>query len=114
MSVTYKKFFEPVQLGTSLATLFTVDSLPATVLLRGGRVRITNTTGAAVAAELDAVPSGGSASATTQIVPTNFTVGANSWIDVDLPVMKAGDFLQGKAGSASAISVQFMGGGLFS
>jgi len=114
MAITYSKLFQPVQLGVALAAIFTMPLAPSTVLLRGGRIRLTNTSGVAVATEIDAVPNGGSASAATQLVPTNYTVPANGWVDVDLPTMAAGDILQGKAGTASVITVHFMNGGLFS
>ncbi|MCP1173796.1 hypothetical protein [Ralstonia chuxiongensis] len=114
MAITYRKLFQPVQLGVALATIFTVDSSPTNVLLRGGRVRLTNTSASAVSVELDAVPSGGTAGVGNQLVSTNYTVPANGWVDVDLPVMAASDFLQGKAGVANVITVHFMNGGLFS
>jgi hypothetical protein len=114
MAITYQKFFQPVQLGTALATIYTAPSQPVGVLLRGGRVRLTNTTGSAVSAQLNAVPAGGTAGAGNQLVPTNYTVPANGWIDIDLPIMAAGDILQGLAGVANAITVHAMAGGLFS
>lgn len=115
MTITYRKIFEPVQLGTALATIFTVDiALPAGSFLRGGRVRLVNTSGTAVAVELDAVPSGGSAGVSNMLFPTSKTVPASDYVDVDLPTMKPGDFLQGKAGTASVITVHFMAGGYFS
>lgn len=114
MAITYKKQFQPVQLGTSIATIFTNDTTPTNVLLRGARIRLTNVTGSAVSAQLNVVPNAGAASATNQITSTNFSVAANGWQDIDLPVMAAGDFLQGLAGTASAISVHFINGGLFS
>lgn len=114
MPITYKKQFQPVQLGTGLATIFTNDTTPTNVLLRGARIRLTNVTGTAVSVQLNAVPNGGSAAAANQITSTNFSVGANNFQDIDLPVMAAGDFLQGLAGVANAISVHFINGGLFS
>jgi len=114
MAITYKKMFQPVQLGIALATIFTNDTTPTSVLLRGGRVLLTNVTGAAVAVQLNVVPNAGTAAAANQITSTNFTVPANGFQYVDLPTMAAGDFLQGLAGVASAISVHFVNGGLFS
>ena len=115
MAVTRSKLFQPVQLGTSLGTLFTISTtLPPGTLLIGGRVRLVNTSSNPVAVEMDAVPNGGTAGVSNQLVPTNYAVPANGWTDVDLPVMTLGDFLQAKAGTASVITAHFMSGGLFS
>jgi len=114
MAITYAKFFQPVQLGVALTPIYTVPVTPPTSLLRGARVRLTNTSGSAVPVQLNAVPSGGSAGVGNELVPTNYTVPANGWTDVDLPVMAAGDILQGLAGTASVITVHAMAGGLFS
>ena len=114
MAITYKKFFQPTVLTVSAATLFTVDTLPATTLLRGGRVRLTNTTGTAVPVTLYAVPVSGSAGAGNVLFPAAMVVPANNYLDVDLPIMAAGDTLQGLAGTASAIVVHAIAGGLFS
>lgn len=114
MAITYKKMFQPVQLGVALATIFTNDTTPTNVLLRGARIRVTNVTGAAVSVQLNAVPNGGTASATNQITSANFTVPANGWQDIDLPVLAGGDFVQGLAGVANAVTVHFINGGLFS
>lgn len=114
MALTYKKMFQPVQLGVALATIFTNDATPTNVLLRGARIRLTNVTGSAVSVQLNVVPNGGAAAVANQITSTNYSVPANSFQDIDLPVMAAADFLQGLAGVANAISVHFINGGLFS
>lgn len=113
MSVLYKKLFEPQQLGTSLGTIFTIDALPAANLLRGARVRCTNTTTGAVTATLHAVPSGGSASDANAIVKAK-SINPNSYEDFDVPLMKAGDFFQGLAGAASSITIHLISGAVFS
>ncbi|WP_423197851.1 hypothetical protein DFLDMN_001490 [Cupriavidus sp. H19C3] len=115
MSITFKKMFEPTQLGTSLATIFGVDAaLAAGSTFRGGRFRLVNTSANAVPVELDAVPLGGSAGVANQLFPTNKTVPANDYLDVDIPTLKPGDFVQGKAGTASVITVHFMAGAYYS
>ncbi len=60
MSISYSKFFDPVQLGTSASTLLTIGAQPSQQLLRGGRIRFTNTTATAATVTAYAVPSGGS------------------------------------------------------
>ena len=113
MALTYAKLFEPAQLTTSLVTFYTVAAMPSTNLLRNGRVRLSNTTAGAVSADVHAVPSGGSASDVNALAK-GVSVPANSSIDVDLPIMKVGDFLQAKAGAATSISIHAIDGVVFS
>lgn len=114
MAITYSKFFQPTLLALTLTTLYTVPTTPSSSLLRGARIRLTNTSGSAVSVQVNAVPNGGSASSGNQVVPTNYTVPANNWVDVDIPIMQAGDFLQALAGTANVIVAHPMSGGLFS
>lgn len=113
MTISYAKFFAPTILGTSAGTLYTVPLTPAATLFRGGRIRLSNITGSPASATLYAVPNGGSASTTNAFV-SSVTVPANGYIDTDVPIMAAGDFIQGLAGTASAINAQAIFGGLFS
>lgn len=113
MTISYNQFFAPTQLGTTAAVLLTVPEAPTTTLLRGGRVRLTNTTGAAVTATLHAVPSAGTPSAANAIVFAK-SIGANDYLDVDLPIMPAGATLQGLAGAATSLTVHMLGGSLYS
>lgn len=113
MAVQVQKLFDLVQLGTVAATLYTVPASPATIVLQNGRVRIANTTTAAVAATLYAVPSGGSAAPANQFLPGEAIAG-NSHVDVDIPQLGPGGFIQGLAGTASALTVGPLSGVLFS
>ena len=113
MTITYKKFFQPAVLGIAAATLMTVDVAPITTLLRGARIRLTNTTGSAATATLYAVPAAGAAGVGNAFVAGK-TIAANDFLDVDVPIMAAGDFIAGLAGTASAITAHMVSGSLFS
>lgn len=115
MAITYKKAFQPTVLTTSAATLLTVDAAPTNVLLRGGRVRFTNTTtgGSAVTVSAWAVPASGSSNDSNNLVK-NQSIAPGGYLDVDLPTMAAGDFLQASAGAATSITAHFISGGYYS
>lgn len=114
MALTYTKLFEPNQVdNVALETLFTVPTTPSTSLLRNGRIRFVNTTVGAVTITCHAVPVAGTASDTNALLKA-VSVNANSYVDVDLPVMKAGDFVQAQAGAATSISAHMIDGVLFS
>lgn len=113
MAITYSKFFEPTVLTTSAATIFTVPASPASNLLRGGRVRLTNTTTSAKTARLHAVPAAG-ALADANAFFFDQTVPANGYVDIDVPIMKAGDFLQGLASATPGVQISAIAGGIFS
>lgn len=113
MAITYKKAFQPTVLTTSLVTLFTVDTAPTNVLLRGGRVRFTNTGGSAVRVTACAVPSGGAGGTGNTIVNAR-SIAPGDYLDIDLPTMAAGDFLQALADAATSITAHFISGGYYS
>lgn len=111
MTMQYTKLFEPVALGLAATTIMTVNGAPTT-LLRGAIVRITNTTAGSLAATLYSVPKAGTNGATNNFFPS-MSVGANSYIDVQVPQMKEGDFLQG-FGSAAGLNIQAIAGSYYS
>lgn len=113
MAISYAKFFPPTVLTLSVATIYVVPVTPASSLLRSGRVRITNTTVSAVSAQLYAVPAAGTASATNAFF-YNQTIPANGFIDVDVPIMAAGDFIQATASATPGVNIQAIAGGIFS
>lgn len=113
MTISYSAFMPPTVLGVAAATLFTVPSSPASTLLRGGRIRLTNTTAGAVTATLYAVPLSGTASAANAFL-SGKTIGANDYLDVDIPLMGPGAFVQGLAGAATSITAHMISGSLFS
>lgn len=113
MALTFKKLFEPAQLTTGLVTYFTVAATPTTNLLRGARIRLTNTTAGAVSVDVHAVPVSGAAGDSNAVLK-GFSIAANSYQDIDLPEMKAGDFMQALAGAAASISIHCLDGVIFS
>lgn len=113
MTISYSRLFDPAQLGGAAATIYTVPSTPSTSLLRGGRVRLVNTTGAAATATLYAVPASGSASAANAILNAK-SIASNDYLDIDLPLMAAGATLQGFSGTANAITISALAGSIYS
>ncbi len=113
MAIEYVKFFQPTLLTTSDVVIYTVPTVPATSLLRNGRVRLTNFTTTATTGRVHAVPNGGSIG-TTNAFFYEVTIPSNDYVDVDVPIMAAGDTLQARAGTASAVNIQVISGGLFS
>lgn len=111
MAITYVKLFEPVQLGAAVITAFTVPG-PSSTLLRGGRVRLTNTSSAAVSATVYAVPLSGAAADSNALLKSK-AIAANDFLDIDLPVMKSGDFLQAMASTAAALTLHAISGSFY-
>lgn len=113
MTISYSSFFPPTVLTTTAATLYTVPASPASSLLRGGRVRAANTTGSAQTVTLYAVPSAGSAAAGNAFASA-VSVPANSYLDIDVPIMPSGATLQALAGAATSITLHMLAGGVYS
>lgn len=114
MTITYSAFFAPTVLGTTAATLGSpVPSTPTTTLLRGGRIRLTNTTAGAATVTLYAVPFGGTAGVGNAFLAAK-SINANDFLDVDVPIMPAGAFIQALASAATTITAHMISGGLYS
>lgn len=113
MAISYSQFFAPTVLGTAAVVLATVPAAPTTTLLRGGRVRLTNTTAGAVTATVYAVPAAGAPAAGNAVV-SGKSIAANDYLDIDLPLMPAGATLQALAGAATSITAHMLGGSLYS
>ena len=59
MSLLFSKLFDPRQINNAAPdTIFTVPTTPGNTILRNGRLRFVNTTGAFVTVKVWAVPSG--------------------------------------------------------
>jgi hypothetical protein len=113
MGMSYSKLFEPTLLTATPATILTVPSGSASMLLKGAIVRLTNTSNSPVSVSLYSVPVAGSNGATNNFFPAK-SVPANDYIDVQVPQMKAGDFLQGSAVTASVVNIQPIAGAYYS
>lgn len=113
MAVTIQQLFEPVQLTNAAVTIFTMPSQPASSLLRNGRVRFTNITNGAVVVTAYAVPSGGSAGNTNAFLYAE-SIGPEAYLDVDLPVLAAGDFIKALAGANTSINMFALDGVIYS
>ncbi|WP_024873158.1 hypothetical protein [Tolumonas lignilytica] len=113
MALTFQKLFQPTQLGTSAATIYTMPAAPVTSFLRNARLMLVNTSASAVSVTLYSVPSGGTASATNEFLPA-VSVSPNAQLQVDVPELSAGDFIQGLASTGSVISVHAMDGVIYS
>lgn len=110
MSLLFSKLFNPKQVNNAAVdTLFTVPTVPGTTLLRNGKLRFVNTTGAFVTIKAWAVPNGGAAADANVFLPTT-SISVNGYIDVDVPVLAAGDFVQAQAGAAASVTAQGLDG----
>jgi len=104
--------FDPEDVDNAASdVLITVPSGNNRVLI-GGRVRFTNHTGAGVTIICHAVPSGGSPATTNIAYPTT-TIGANSFVDVDVPLIEAGGTFEAQAGAATSITAQCLAGAYY-
>ena len=113
MAISYSQFMGPTVLTATAATLFTVPALPASNLLRGGRIRLVNTAAAAVTATLYAVPLLGTAGAGNAFL-SGKSIAPGDFLDVDVPLMGPGGFVQGLAGAITSITALMLSGSLFS
>lgn len=109
MTIAFIQLFAPVQVGSSATTLYTVPATPTSSLLRNGRVRFANTTGAAVTIKAWAVPNGGSEADSNVFLPT-YSVPANDYVDVDVPVIAYGGKIKAIAGAATSITATALDG----
>ncbi len=110
MSLTFLQLFPPQQVDNAAAdTLYTVPSTPTNIILRNGRVRFTNTSAGAVTITAWAVESGDAAGDDMCILGVT-SIGAESYIDVDVPVLTAGGTIQAQAGAATSITASALDG----
>jgi len=115
MALTITQLFTPVQLPAAAAVLFSMPTTAQqpTAVLKNGRVRLTNTSAAAVPVTLYAAAAATISAAANCCMSTQ-SIPANSYIDVDIPTMTAGDTLRGFAGTANVVTMHEMGGLLYS
>lgn len=101
MSLDFRKLFVSTQPNFATPdTLFTVPATPASSTLRNCRIRFANTS-SAVSETIKAwvLPAATGTATDDLLCLPETSVGALSYIDVDIPVMSAGDFLQAQSGA---------------
>lgn len=108
VALTFTKLFPPAQLAAVAGTIYTCPATPAAYVVNG-RIRFTNTDSAAHQVTAYLVPSGGSSGASNAFL-TAYSIAANSFLDIDLPQMGPGDFLQAFADTANKITVHSVAG----
>lgn len=113
MAFSFIKLFPATVLTTSAVSIYTCPASPVTSVVKNGRIRFTNTSAAAVAVTAYIVPSAGTASASNCFLNA-YAIGANSYFDIDLPTMAAGDMLQALASAATSVTIHEDGGTLYS
>jgi len=113
MAISITNLFAPTVLTAAAATIYTVPTSPTTIVLARGRVRFTNTSAGSRAITAYAVPAAGSAAAGNCFMNAE-ALAANAHVDVDLPLMPAGAFLQAFADVASDVTITALDGILFS
>lgn len=110
MAISFFQFFASKQVNNAAAdTLFTVGASPSTNLARNVRVRFCNTTAGPVTIKAWAVPPAGTAADSNVCLPTT-SILANNSLDLDVPVMVAGAFMQAQAGAATSITAEHLDG----
>jgi hypothetical protein len=110
MALTISQLFQPVQLPNPVAVLF---SMPTVGVLKNGRVRLTNTSAAAVTVTLYAAAAGTASGAGNCFLSAK-SIAANDYLDIDLPTLTGGDTLRGLASTASVITMHELGGVIYS
>jgi hypothetical protein len=113
MALSIAQLFTPVQLPSAVAVLFSMPTTPAATVLKNARVRLTNTSGAAVSVTLY-VAAAATASAAANCCLSATSIAANGYLDIDIPTMLAGDTLRGFAGTAAVVTMHEMAGILYS
>lgn len=109
MALSFLKLFAPTLITNAAATVYTMPSSPTGTVLRNGRVRLTNFDTTARAVTLYAVPSGGSASTTNEFLPA-VGIAPGAFLDVDVPQLSVGDFIQALADVTNKVNIQSLDG----
>lgn len=110
MPLSFNQLFASKLVNNAAAdTLFTVPASPSSNTLRNCRIRFANVTAGPVTIKAWGVPAAGAAADANVFQPTQ-SILANSFIDVDVPVMSAGGFIQAQAGAVSSITALVLDG----
>jgi hypothetical protein len=113
MPVQTATLFNPTQLTAGAVSLLTVPGTPATIILSGGVVRMTNTDVAGHAVTAYAVPSAGSPGVGNCFMNAE-PIAPNTHQDVALPVLGAGGTYQFLADTTGVVTVSPLAGTLVS
>ncbi len=108
MALTNKVLWNPFLLPNASAVFFTMPT-DATAVMKNGRLRLSNTSGAPATVTLNCDAAGNATGTGNQFVPT-VSMAANSTMDVDIPTMGPGWTLRGVSSVAGAISCVETGG----
>lgn len=116
MALTISQLFAPVQLPAAATVVFAMPDPAAqpTAVLKNGRVRLSNASSSAAVPVTLYVAAAATASGPSNCCLPSQSIPPNSFIDIDIPTMKAGDTLRGMAGTANMIAMHEMGGLLYS
>lgn len=112
-TVTYQRFFTPQMLSTTAVNIYQLAQTPTTLISRGWRIRLTNITASPASVTLYNVPLGSSPQTQNEIINAG-PVPANSYIDIDIPIMGSGDALWAQASVTSALVLHLLNGILYS
>ncbi|MGI4849518.1 MAG: hypothetical protein ACRYGK_15490 [Janthinobacterium lividum] len=107
MAITIQQLFAPLSLGTAASVIYT-----ASAVLKNGRVRLTNTSNAAISVSLYAAAAAAASGAGNACLSAKSIAGSD-YLDIDVPTLASGDTLRGMA-SAAGITVHQLDGVLYS
>lgn len=112
MTVIPTQMFPPTVLTTSPATLFTNSIGATTAIFMRGRIRFTNTSASAVTVNAWGIPSAGT-EANGNNFCSNQSIPAGQSLDVDVPVLAYGGFVQAAASAATSVTAHSLDGIVF-
>lgn len=112
MAVKITQLFAPTLLTGSAVTIYTVPASPVGIVLVRGRVRFTNQDTGLHTVTAYAIQAGGTASA-ANCFANAVSIAPGTYLDMDIPVLAAGGFIQALTDTASDVSIQSMDGVLF-
>jgi hypothetical protein len=114
MAVTPTQMFEPTELSaTPGAKLYTVPQYSLATILMRARIRFTNTSATPVSVTAYNVPSAGTPGTGNTFLPAT-TIPASGYLDIDIPVMAYGDYIQAFASTAGVVVAHALDAIIFS
>ena len=113
MALSFTQLFAAAALTNAAVTYYTVPATPTSSVLMNGRVRFTNVTAGAITVTAYAIQIAGSAADSNAFMKAE-SIAANSHVDVDVPLLAAGGFLQALASAGTSITITALSGVIFS